>query len=62
MTVYPANGRPKSVLTDEATCEMVRNSYQDGKVVIEGGDVSHQSAKTVDCQRVALDENDLANE
>jgi hypothetical protein len=26
MTVYPANGGPKSVITDEVTCEMVRNS------------------------------------
>ena len=34
MTVYPANGRPKSVITDEVTCEMVRNSYQEGKVLL----------------------------
>ena len=31
MTVYPGNGRPKSVITDEVTCEMVRKSYQEGK-------------------------------
>ena len=62
MTVYPAKGKPKSVLTDEVTCEMVRDSYQDGKVLLEGGDVPHQLARAVDCECVTLDENDLANE
>jgi len=62
MTVYPANGRPKSVITDEVTCEMVRNSYQEGKVLLEDGDVPHQLARTVDCKCAILDENDLANE
>ena len=62
MTVYPANGRPKSVLTDEVTCEMVRNSYQEGKVLLEDGDVPHQLARAVDCKCAILDENDSANE
>jgi len=62
MTVYPAKGKPKSVLTDEVTCEMVRDSYQDGKVLLEGGDVPHQLARAVDCECVTLDENDSANE
>lgn len=62
MTVYPANGGPKSVITDEVTCEMVRNSYQEGKVLLDDGDVPHQLARTVDCKCAILDENDLANE
>ena len=62
MTVYPANGRPKSVLTDEVTCEMVRNSYQEGNVLLEDGDVPYQLAGAVDCKCVILDANDSANQ